>query len=180
MCRTANGFDMNGFGQLKDGRGNICPVTIILPTIAMETTGEVGHKDVEEFMKNLDAMIHDAKQMLFERYQWICSQDPSSAKFMWENGTMEGYVPEEGIRSAMKHGTLAIGQLGLAECLRILIGVDQTTDEGMMLAKRIEGLYKQRCDEFKHEIHTDIDGYQYHLNYGVYYTPRYNTYYCGG
>ena len=36
MCRTANGYDINGFGQLKDGRGNICPVTIILPTIAME------------------------------------------------------------------------------------------------------------------------------------------------
>ena len=34
-CRTANGWDVNGFGQLKDGRGNICPVTIILPTIAM-------------------------------------------------------------------------------------------------------------------------------------------------
>ena len=35
-CRTANGFDINGMGQTKDGRGNICPVTIILPTIAME------------------------------------------------------------------------------------------------------------------------------------------------
>lgn len=34
-CRTANGWDINGFGQLKDGRGNICPVTIILPTLAM-------------------------------------------------------------------------------------------------------------------------------------------------
>lgn len=35
-CRTANGMDINGFGQLKDGRGNICPVTIIMPTLAME------------------------------------------------------------------------------------------------------------------------------------------------
>lgn len=35
-CRTANGYDINGLGQLKDGRGNICPTTIILPTIAME------------------------------------------------------------------------------------------------------------------------------------------------
>ena len=34
-CRTANGWDINGLGQLKDGRGNICPVTIILPTLAM-------------------------------------------------------------------------------------------------------------------------------------------------
>jgi hypothetical protein len=35
-CRTANGWDVNGLGQKKDGRGNICPVTIILPTLAME------------------------------------------------------------------------------------------------------------------------------------------------
>ena len=35
MCRTANGWDVNGLGQQKDGRGNICPVTIILPTLAM-------------------------------------------------------------------------------------------------------------------------------------------------
>ena len=35
-CRTANGLDINGLGQLKDGRGNICPVTIIMPTLAME------------------------------------------------------------------------------------------------------------------------------------------------
>ena len=41
---------------------------------------------------------------------------------MYENGLMAGYVPEEGIRSALKHGTLAIGQLGLAETLQILIG----------------------------------------------------------
>ena len=37
MCRTANGWDVNGLGQQKDGRGNICPVTIIMPTIAMQS-----------------------------------------------------------------------------------------------------------------------------------------------
>lgn len=100
---------MNGFGQMKDGRGNICPVTIILPTLAMESKGKVGHKDVEDFMKILDKKIHEAKIMLEERFNYICSQDPASAKFMYENGTMRGYIPEEGIISAMKHGTLAVG-----------------------------------------------------------------------
>ena len=38
---------------------------------------------------------------------------------MYQNNIMAGYIPEEGIRSALKHGTLAIGQLGLAETLRI-------------------------------------------------------------
>ena len=175
-CRTANGWDINGFGQLKDGRGNICPVTIIMPTLAMEAKAWVdeqeklnNHEDVtESFMFILDKKIHEAKDMLIERFNWICSQSPDSAKFMYENHTMAGYVPEEGIRSALKHGTLAIGQLGLAETLQILIGCDHTTPEGMELAKRIEQLFKTRCAEFKE---------QEHLNFGVYYTPAENLCY---
>ena len=162
-CRTANGLDINGLGQLKDGRGNICPVTIIMPTLAMEA-----NRDVEEFMKLLDVKIHEARDMLLERFEWICSQDPRSAKFMYENGLMAGYVPEEGIRSALKHGTLVIGQLGLAETLQLLIGCDHTEPRGMELAKRIEQLFKDRCAQFKAEEQ---------LNFGVYYTPAENLCY---
>ena len=162
-CRTANGFDINGFGQLKDGRGNICPVTIILPTLAMEAG-----RDIEKFMKLLGKKIEEAKDMLIERFEWICSQSYKSAKFMYENHTMAGYIPEEGIRSALKHGTLALGQLGLAETLQLLINADQTTDEGMKLAKRIESLFKKRCAKYKEE---------YKLNFGVYYTPAENLCY---
>lgn len=169
-CRTVNGADINGLGLLKDGRGNLCPVTIILPTIAMECKVDF-EKDIESdnqilinrFMSKLDEAIHDAKDMLIERYEWICSQSPDSAKFMYENGLMAGYIPEEGIRSALKHGTLTIGQLALAEALQILIGDDQTSPQGMELAKKIEQLFKTRCAEFKQE---------YKLNFGVYYTPK--------
>ena len=171
-CRTSNGFDINGLGCLKDGRGNICPVTIIMPTIAMIAKQEVGcwdyHDDrdtITKFMRLLDEKIHEAKDMLIERFEWICSQSPASAKFMYENGVMAGYVPEEGIRSALKHGTIVIGQLGLAETLQILIGCDHTEERGMELAKRIEQLFKDRCAEFKKE---------YSLNFGVYYTPAEN------
>ena len=171
-CRTANGWDVNGFGQLKDGRGNICPVTIIMPTLAMEAKEKVAtwdyHDDrdiIAEFMNILDKAIHDAKDMLIERFEYICSQNPASAKFMYENGLMEGYIPEEGIRSALKHGTLALGQIGLAETLQLLIGKDHTTKEGMELAKEIESLFNKRCAEFKKE---------YSLNFGVYYTPAEN------
>lgn len=174
-CRTANGYDINGLGQLKDGRGNICPTTIILPTIAMEACEkwaaqfEDKYKYVMEleevFLDELDKAIHDAKDMLIERFNWICSQSPASARFMYENGLMAGYVPEEGIRSALKHGTLAMGQLGLAEALQILIDEDHTSPKGMELAKKIEALFKKRCAEFKEE---------YKLNFGVYYTPAEN------
>lgn len=165
-CRTANLMDVNGLGQLKDGRGNICPVTIILPTLAMQIKEKGG--DVEDFMKYLEKKISEAKDMLIERFDYICSQSPNSAKFMWENNVMAGYVPEEGIRSALKHGTLAIGQLGLAETLQILIGTDHTTEEGMILADKIESLFKSKCDEFKEK---------YSLNFGVYYTPAENLCY---
>ena len=161
-CRTYNGADINAEPgtnpQTKDGRGNICPVTIILPTLAMEAG-----RNVEKFMELLDVKIHEAKDMLIERFEWICSQPMESARFMYENNTMLGYHPEEGIRSALIHGTLAVGQLGLAETLQLLIGKDQTTAEGMELAKRIEQLFKDRCAEFKQ---------QYKLNFGVYYTPK--------
>lgn len=178
-CRTANGFDVNGFGQQKDGRGNICPVTIILPTLAMMAKGKYeeiyDNRDNQRvvdltdiFLTMLDEKIHEAKDMLIERFNWICSQDPKSAKFMYENGTMFGYVPEEGIRSALKHGTLAIGQIGLAETLQILIGCDHTKIIGMDIAKRIEALFNKRCAEFKE---------QYKLNFGVYYTPAENLCY---
>lgn len=167
-CRTANGWDINGFGQKKDGRGNICPVTIILPTLAMEAKEASDDDVVAAFMNLLDTKIHEAKDMLIERFEWICSQPADSAKFMYENGTMAGYVPGEGIRSALKHGTLAVGQLGLAEALQILIGCDHTEPKGMELAKKIEQLFKDRCAEFKEE---------YRLNFGVYYTPAENLCY---
>lgn len=161
-CRTANGFDINGLKQQKDGRGNICPVTIIMPTIAMEANG-----DVETFMKLLDIKIEEAKNMLLERFEYICAQPADSAKFMYENGLMAGY---DGIstRSALQHGTLSLGQIGLAETLQILIGCDHTEPEGMKLAKRIEQLFKDRCAEYKEK---------YRLNFGVYYTPAENLCY---
>ena len=184
-CRTVNGADINAEPgtnpQTKDGRGNICPVTIILPTLAMEATestllGKAGEFSfygdsetrINKFLELLDEAIHDAKDMLIERFNWICSQSAESAKFMYENGTMLGYHPEEGIRSALKHGTLVIGQLGLAEALQILVGCDHTEAAGMELAKRIEQLFKTRCAEFKQAEH---------LNFGVYYTPAENLCY---
>lgn len=178
-CRTANGADINAEpGQnpyIKDGRGNICPVTIIMPTLAMivktrlEKDGTyTEEKLVDEFLSLLDVKINEAKDMLIERFNWIASQSSKAASFMYENGLMLGYKPEEGIVSALKHGTLALGQLGLAETLQILVNCDQTSEKGMELAKRVEQLFKTRCAEFKEE---------YRLNFGVYYTPAENLCY---
>lgn len=177
-CRTYNGKDINAEEgqnpQIKDGRGNLAPVTVIMPTLAMEVKESL--KDTEytkeditkAFMKLLDKKISESKDMLLERFEWMCKQSPASAKFMWENNTMLGYKEEEGIRSALKHGTLAIGQLGLAETLQILIGTNQVSEEGMAFAKEIEGLFHKRAAEYKNK---------YKLNFGVYYTPAENLCY---
>lgn len=193
MCRTVNGLDINALDNFKanvqhvidnefdkiddvfsaadkDGRGNICPVTIILPTLAAMSRRRLERRNEEytpdmlfsEFMKLLDKKIHEAKDMLLERFNHICSQSYKSARFMYENHTMNGYHAEEGIISAIKHGTIVIGQLGLSECLYIMFGYDHTTQEGMSRAREIEQLFLTRTGEFKKE---------YHLNFGVYYTP---------
>ena len=133
MCRTYNGFDMNFdeqyfkdilltiitngnlpqgelySGNQKDGRGNIAPATIILPTIAMQAKGELGNKNIQSFMNRLDRKLTECRDGLIERFTHIASQSPYSATFMYQNQTMYGYHVEEGIISALKHGTLAVG-----------------------------------------------------------------------
>lgn len=134
-------------------------------------TDNIGINDeniIGYFMELLDIKIHEAKDMLIERFNWIASQNPKSASFMYENHIMYGYKEEEGIISALRHGTLAVGQLGLSETLQILVGCDHTEERGMELAKQIEQLFKNRCAEFKEK---------YKLNFGVYYTPAENLCY---
>lgn len=196
-CRTVNLLDINALDNFKqnvqhiingefdkiddvfsaiqkDGRGNVCPVTIILPTLAAMTVKKIASKYGNEehkeqiwnsFMKLLDKKLHEAKDMLLERFNHICSQSPKSARFMYENHTMSGYHEDEGIISALKHGTIVIGQLGLSEALYIMFGCDHTSKEGMKYAKQIEQLWLDRTSEFKKE---------YKLNFGVYYTPAEN------
>ena len=180
-CRTYNGADINAEPgvnpQRKDGRGNICPVTVIMPTLALLAKQKVEKRANKEdraysneevfieFMNILDKKIGEAKDTLIERFNHIASQSAASGKFMYENCTMSGYKPEEGIISALKHGTLALGQLGLAETLQIIFHFDHTTEKGMEYAKQIEQLFKTRCAEYKQ---------QYKMNIGVYYTPAEN------
>jgi len=199
-CRTVNGYDVNFMdeykrniqaviddrlhdvsddmvsGIQKDGRGNIAPITVILPTLAMEAKEQViaehnnedmakdefRNKCVEAFKALLEKHIRMCKDELLERFAHIASQSAKSARFMYENHTMAGYHPEEGIQSALRHGTLVIGQVGLAEALQILVGCDQCDEQGMKVAKEIEQMYNDLTAEFKKE---------YKMNFGVYYTP---------
>lgn len=173
-CRTYSSWDINApdeaHSHIKDGRGNIAPATVILPTLAMEAKKKALKDDkaefvVDYFMDILDKAIGDCKDELLERFDWICSQSPASADFMYRNQTFFSYgkeFEEEGIRGVLKHGTLAIGQLGIVECLQILVGCDHTEAKGMELAKKIEQMFMEKCKAYKEH---------YKLNFGVYYTP---------
>jgi ribonucleoside-triphosphate reductase len=198
-CRTINLYDCNAIDNFKDnvshfisgefdkmddvfsaaqkdGRGNICPVTIILPVIAYLAKKKAEKKYenpteenyFSEFIKILDKKISEAKDSLLERFNHIASQSAAAGRFMYDNGTMSGYHKEQGIISALKHGTIVIGQIGIAETLLILFGYDHTTEAGLAYAKQIEELYSKRCAEYKAE---------YKLNFGVYYTPAENLCY---
>lgn len=178
-CRTVNGYDINSdisykqaiqevietgdttvdllSGAQKTGRGNIAPVTIILPELAM-----MANRDVETFMQLLEITIQEAADSLIERYEIVKSQPSSAAPFQYGNRTMAGYIEGEGIDTAIRHGTFAIGQLGVAETLQLLIGTDQTTPEGLELAKRIEQLYKDKINALR---------VKYKMNFGVYASP---------
>lgn len=184
-CRTVNGYDINSdisykqaihevietgdttvdllSGAQKTGRGNIAPVTIILPELAM-----MANRDVETFMQLLEITIQEAADSLIERYEIVKSQPPSAAPFQYCNHTMAGYIEGEGIDTAIRHGTFAIGQLGVAETLQLLIGTDQTTPEGLELAKRIEQLYKDKINALR---------VKYKINFGVYASPAENLAY---
>lgn len=181
-CRTMLGFDINFdekyfreiidyvlenrelpdnylySGNQKDGRGNICPTTIILPTLAMvakKRCEKDPSKDiVEEFMGLLVQAIEDAKNGLLERYKWICSQTADCADFMYDNNVMTGYKPEEGIESALKHGTLALGQLGLSECLQILIGKDHVYHEPTL--EELKSAYRDKYNKEPDESDIEV------------------------
>ena len=155
-------------GNQKDGRGNIAPNTVVMPMYAMEAKKKAekeGHPEyaIDYFMDALETAISNSKDELIDRFNWIAAQPSSVSKYMYEwNHTMLGWDESEGIRSCLKHGTLAIGQIGLSEVLYILIGKNQTTEEGMALAERIEQLFNTKCAEYKEH---------YKLNFGVYFTP---------
>lgn len=186
-CRTINGADVNFEDSFrdslrkmiegkdvsrdiksaiqKDGRGNIAPATIILPTLAMEAKKKAERHEtdiVEEFMDILGKAIDDCINSLIERFNWICAQNPESARFMYDNVTFFGYEnndKKEGIRGALKHGTLAVGQIGMAETLQILVGCDHTEEKGMKIAKRIEELYDKKCNDAKLKYKCSISTY---------------------
>ena len=133
-CRTMLGSDRHGLGYSKVGRGNVCPVTINLPKIGIKhgiCLGERDEADISGFWMELDEVLQLTETALVDRFYHICNQSIKSAPFMYDNGTIADYEKAhyKGIYEAMKHGTLAVGYIGIAEMCQAMFGKDHTESE---------------------------------------------------
>ena len=166
------GFDRHGLGYSKIGRGNVTPVTINLPKIGIKhgiCLGERETCDLEGFWKELNEMLDLSAVALVDRFYHICGQNPKSAPFMYKNGTIADFdkVVDKGIYEAMKHGTLALGYIGVAEMCQALFGENQVKNKdvyafALSVVKYID-TYAKKASEI------------YDLNFSCYATPAENS-----
>ena len=121
-CRTAIRSNRNG-DRSPDARGNLAFVTINLPFLALETVRENPPELISVFENKLRAALNDAADELLARYAVIARLKKRDIPFVadWYMGS-EGLDDDDPIEPMVKNGTLSIGFIGLAECLKALVG----------------------------------------------------------
>lgn len=132
-CRTLVGYDRHGLGYIRQGRGNNVPNTIILPKLGIEygiCLGKRDKADLEGFWNAFEDTLRICEKGLLERYEIIKRQSPKSAPFMYQNNTIkDARKCEETVENAVKHNTLAMGYIGIAEMCQALFGKNHAQDE---------------------------------------------------
>ena len=133
MCRTLVGYDRHGLGYIRQGRGNNVPNTIILPKLGIEygiCLGKREKADLDGFWSAFEDALRICEKGLLERYEIIKKQSPKSAPFMYQNNTIkDARECDETVENAVKHNTLAMGYIGIAEMCQALFGKNHTQDE---------------------------------------------------
>ena len=164
-CRTRVFEDRFGESQ-SVGRGNLSFSTINLPGLALSVM-HIENKDKRllAFFEKLTDAINITGKQLYERYQFQCTalakQFPLLMSGMWVGS--ENLKPEDEVREVLKHGTLGVGFIGLAECLIALCGHHHgESEEAQKLGLDIITFMRDR---------TKIMSDQYDLNYSVFATP---------
>lgn len=174
-CRTLIGYDRHGMGYKKTGRGNVAPVTMVLPKLGIQygiCLGERKEADVEGFFKAFDDLLNIAEKSLVDRFNYVCSQNPRAGWFMYENSSIadgDKVLKSGKIYDAMRHGTLALGYLGIANTCYAMFGKYHHEDpEVMKFADRIIATIKKRADEASE---------RHNLNFSAYSSPVENACY---
>ncbi len=146
-CRTSIRANVNG-EKTPEARGNLAFVTINLPYLALEAKG-----DAEKFASLLKEALNDAKEELLDRYKTIKQLKKRDIPFVsdWYQGAA-GLKEDDEIEPMIKNGTLSIGFIGLAECLKVLYGKhqgesDKVNKEGLALVATIRGFTNEATKE---------------------------------
>lgn len=166
-CRTLVGYDRHGLGYIRQGRGNNVPNTIILPKLGIEygiCLGKRTEPDLDGFWGGLEEALNLCEKGLLERYDIIKRQSPNAAPFMYQNNTMQGAKDcKDTVEESVKHNSLAVGLIGMAEMCQALFGKDHSEDEKVheFALSVIKRMY-----EFTQEASERND-----LNFGLYFTP---------
>ena len=136
------GYDRHGLGYSRQGRGNNVPNTIILPKIGIEhgiCLGEREVADFDGFWKDLDKALALCEKGLLNRYEIIKKQSPKAAPFMYQNNTIQDARKcKETVEEAVKHNTLAVGLIGIAEMCVAMFGKNHAeSDEAREFALKV-------------------------------------------
>lgn len=166
-CRTMVGYDKHGLGYTRVGRGNNVPNTIILPKLGIEfgiCPGKRKEPDLNGFWAAFEETLRLCEQTLLERFAIMCKQSPKAAPFMYQNGTInDAEKCAVDVYDALKHNTLAIGYIGVAEMCQALFGVNFVHDEEV---HKFAISVVKRINEFAKEASERND-----LNFSCYATP---------
>lgn len=157
----------NRHGQaISEGRGNLAPVSINLVRIAIESEGSLYHKNLRSFWDKLDQILHLAEEQLIHRFNILCKLKVKDLPFtMGQKLYMgsENLNENDSIAEAIKHGTLSIGYIGLAECLTVLTGKHHgENSNAYQLGIAIVTRLREYCEDM---------GNRYNLNVTCYATP---------
>ncbi len=167
-CRTrvmGNVVDPNK--AVTPGRGNLSFTSINLPRLGIKHGIVTNDKtDEKGFFEELGELMDMVKDQLLERFEIQCNKRSYNFPFLLEQGVWidsEKLKPTDRLRKVLKHGTLSIGFIGLAECLKALIGKHHgESDEAQKLGLKIVKFMRKKCDEYSKE---------YNLNFTCLATP---------
>ena len=146
-CRTrVIGNVVDPEREICNGRGNLSFTSINLPRLAIESKG-----DIDLFFKKLDNMVDLCIDQLLERFEQQCKKKVKNAPFLMGQGVWidsDNLDWEDEVREVLKHGTLSMGFIGLAETLKSLIGKHHgESEEAQELGLKIVGHLRERMDE---------------------------------
>ena len=125
-CRTMIGYDRNGLGYRRVGRGNNNPITIILPKLGIEygiCLGKRKEPDLDGFWSELERTLKLVEKAHLERFEIMKQQPAEAAPFMYQNGTIsDADKCKDSVYDALKHNSFAFGYIGVAEMCQALFG----------------------------------------------------------